>query len=432
MVVRDPVHGDIPLTEAEAEALDTPEIQRLRGIKQTGTAYLVYPGCVHTRFDHSLGTMFLAHRISRCLSDAGWRLSSDEEQVIALAALIHDVTHVPFGHTLEDERHLFPRHDQGLRLNWLLSGELGRVLQRQGYYEQVKAILEHKGASGQAGAGKEEVEPWQAQIISSTIDADLLDYLRRDSYFAGLIHNYDDRLFQYFVIEDRSLAINLVRSGIERPDARSEVLHILRTRYFLTERVYFHHTKVCSGAMIAKAVEMAQEHGLREEDLLWLDDFSLIRMLMAFPPRAPDRRISRLAERVLSRRLLKRGYVVSPATVPLESRHDFVKRFHLDPAQRRATEAELARRLGLPFEDVIIYCPGLSLMKEAAVLVRTPAGVVRLNDPAYSAPRELRVLEDQYQALWRLYVFVPTGYEHRCSAIAAEVLGFPSEHETER
>ncbi|HEX6970859.1 MAG TPA: HD domain-containing protein, partial [Limnochordia bacterium] len=63
MLIRDPVHGDISLTTAEREILDTPALQRLRGVKQLGAAYLVYPGCVHTRFEHSLGTLAAAQRI---------------------------------------------------------------------------------------------------------------------------------------------------------------------------------------------------------------------------------------------------------------------------------------------------------------------------------------------------------------------------------
>lgn len=422
MVIRDPVHGDIRLTPAELAVLDTPEIQRLRGIKQTGTAYLVYPGCVHTRFEHSLGTCAMAKRIMRHLREAGCRMDPADEQAVALAALIHDVTHVPFGHTLEDERRLFPRHDQGGRLDVLLSGRLGEVLAGMGHLEAVVGILKDKG-----GLACRHVRPWMAQIVSSTIDADLLDYLRRDAYFAGLVHDYDPRIFQYFILEDDSLVLNLARNDMDRPDARSEVLQVLRTRYFLTERVYFHHTKVCAGAMIAKAVEMALEYGLSDADLLWLNDFTTIEMLKDMPRGRPDGRIRRLAEGVERRRLLKRGYVLSTARVDRKTRAEFVGRYHFDRAARRAAEEALAAALGLAFEDVIIYCPDLSLMKEAAVPVRTSRGLAPLNDPAGSPPPELDALEQQYEGLWRLYVFVPDGYQARCAREAEALFGFPSE-----
>ena len=110
-VVRDAVHGDIELDDLEIELIDTPEFQRLRGIKQLGTAYLVFPSATHTRFEHSIGTAWMARR----LIDAVRRtrmLSRDEEIRIRCAALLHDVTHIPFGHTLEDERRVLPRRDR--------------------------------------------------------------------------------------------------------------------------------------------------------------------------------------------------------------------------------------------------------------------------------------------------------------------------------
>src|SRR5438093_9977689 len=99
MLIRDPIHGDIVLTRMEEQVLDCAAVQRLRGIKQLGTASLVYPGCVHTRFDHSLGTCALAKRIVAALRAAGTPVEVDLEALIAIAALLHDVTHVPFGHT---------------------------------------------------------------------------------------------------------------------------------------------------------------------------------------------------------------------------------------------------------------------------------------------------------------------------------------------
>ena len=82
VIIRDPVHGDIELTEEEARVLDSREMQRLRGIKQLGTAYLVYPGCTHTRFDHSLGTLAAAERILQALRRKGQRSTSDDARLI--------------------------------------------------------------------------------------------------------------------------------------------------------------------------------------------------------------------------------------------------------------------------------------------------------------------------------------------------------------
>ncbi|MBX6396527.1 MAG: HD domain-containing protein, partial [Alicyclobacillaceae bacterium] len=254
MVIRDPVHGDITLSSWAVRVIDTPEFQRLRGIRQLGTAYLVYPGCHHTRFEHSLGTYWIAKKILEKLpaAGAGVKTDQDEGEVIALAALLHDVTHVPFGHTLEDEWLLFPRHDDGRRLREVFSGRLGEVLSELGVLERVWRLLDPHSPLQ---------EEWAREIVSGTVDADLFDYVRRDAQFAGLRLDYDDRLLSNFVVAEGRLALNLVKGGRERADIRSEFFHMLHMRYVLTERLYYHHAKIISSAMVARMVEWAREEG---------------------------------------------------------------------------------------------------------------------------------------------------------------------------
>lgn len=423
MLIRDPIHADIRLNRIETAVLDLPEVQRLRGIKQLGTANLVYPGAVHTRFDHSLGVCALAHRIVAELRRAGQAIDPDLETLIGVAALLHDVTHIPFGHTLEDERRLFPRHDKGVRLARMFAGTLGDGLARLGLRDVLATLF---GLEGNTGT----VPPWAREIVASTIDADLLDYLRRDSYFTGLAQQYDDRIFHHFVVAGGHLAINMTKHGMERPDARSETVQLLRMRYFLTERVYYHHTKVAAGAMISKAVELAQEHGaLGEDNLVRQNDWTLIDRLRSVPSAAdPDRRIVALVDRLERRALLKRGYVCSALTVPADARLQLVTRFHEVASERRNAETELARRLGCDPADVILYCPALTVMKEAAALVQTPRGLVALNQYDDEATSEIRAIEARYASLWRLYVFVPEVVADRTATAAAQLVGFASEH----
>jgi len=414
MLIRDPVHGDIDLAPLEAQVLDLPVVQRLRGIKQLGTAYLVYPGCLHTRFDHSLGVCRVSHVIVSELRRQGIGVDARLEQLIGCAALLHDVTHVPFGHTLEDERRLFARHDKGNRLARLLDGELGEGLAAIGIGDEVAALLTHGTA----------LPRWAADVVSSTIDADLLDYLRRDSLFAGLQQGYDDRIFHYFTVADGRLALEMTKHGMERPDARSEIVQVLRMRYFLTERVYYHHTKVIAGAMISKAVELALGAGaLTEAELLGLNDWTLLERLRGAGPGA-----ARLIERLLRRDLLKRGYVISAQRVELERRRALVARYHEVAGERQLAEAEIARSLGVPADDVIVYCPALTTMKEAAAAVRTPRGVESLNRAASAGISEIHAMESRYEDLWRFYVLVPREAALACAAVGEEYFGLPSEH----
>jgi len=405
-VFRDPVHGDLVLPAELLALLDTREIQRLRGIRQLGTASLVYPGAVHTRFDHSLGTCAVASRMLDVLEKAGVGLDPEPRRVILAAALVHDVAHIPFGHTIEDERRLFPRHDSPARLRRLLRhGELGRELRRQGLTEPVQALLE-----GRADP------PWPGEVISGTVCADLLDYLARDAFFCGLPQRYDERIFRNFRIQDGHLYLEAEKDGIIREDVVSEVINLLRLRYFLTERVYFHHTKTASGAMVSRAVEQATRMGLTLEDLLSLTDERLLALLET--RYAQDPVVARLTGALASRRLFKRAYVLTRA-VGEERRLELVERFHADPDRRQQAEEHLLRRLRLAEGDLVVYCPAAGMqLKEAEVRLKVDLGPPRtlasLNIP------EVAVLRGKHEGLWRFYVFVAPERMGRVRQISRE------------
>jgi HD superfamily phosphohydrolase len=416
MLLRDPIHGDITLNALETTVLALPVVQRLRGIKQLGMAYLVYPGAQHTRFEHSVGACAVAHRLIANLRQAGCAFSPELEDAVGVAALLHDVTHVPFGHTLEDERRLFARHDKGSRLADMFEGELGEALARLGIRNVVAALLDLDSTA--------DVPRIARDIVSGSIDADLLDYLRRDSFYSGLAHNYDDRIFNCFAERDDRLVVRLVRRGVDRPDVRSEIISLLRLRYFLTERVYYHHTKVTAGAMLSKAVEQALDCDiLTERDLLKLNDWTLLDRLVT----SGVADIERLAQRVLDRDLLKRAYVVSGRSVPIGLRKTWVARYHEAHVDRTQRETEIAEALGVPFADIVLYCPALTLMKEAAVPVETSRGLEFLNDAQGSTLDEIHALQDRYADLWRFYVFAPAQVAERAAAVAEELFQVPNE-----
>lgn len=403
MIIRDAVHGDIALTADQQRLLDTPEMQRLRGIKQTGTAHLVYPGCTHTRFEHSLGTAHVAGLIMDRLAVGCPEAEVERYRpVVAAAALIHDVTHVPYGHTFEDERAIFGRHDRPERFVARLAAtgfgrSLGDVLRRLSLFEPVLALLSRCPADAGLPA-------WTAQLVSGAIDADLLDYLRRDAHCSGIHQTYDERVFSYFTIASGQLALTLTRHGIDRPDARSELMHLLRLRYFLTERLYLHHAKVAAGAMIARAVELACAYGLTPSALTDLTDEGLLALLATYP-RAD---VAALAAAVGRRELLKRAYAVRGVRASGEA--DPIPqpfRDYTRPELRDATEHAIAAVLGLPPEQVIISCPARSSFKEAAVPVLTAAGLTTLDAADSPAADEIAALKRQYRELWTFYVFVP-------------------------
>ena len=409
-LVRDAVHGDIELEPLEVELIDTPEFQRLRGIKQLGTASLVYPSATHTRFEHSMGTSWMALRMIEAMRRSA-PISAEEATAIRLAALLHDIAHIPFGHTLEDERRILPRHDEDAARfrHFLNESHLAGILERSGYHAQVVRILRGEGG-------------FATEMVSGAITADLLDYLRRDTYFTGFSQYYDARVFQSFILHDGRFVVNLEKNGLLRRDSLSELINLLRIRYTLSERVYFHHTKIASGAMISKAVELAVRNGLaietlynhRDDTLLWSlrNDFG------------HDPAIAHLLDALASRRLYRACFLLT-TDIGESRRKEIVERFHTSSGHREELEAGIARAAGLEAHQVIVYCPSMGMsMPEAGVLVRMEDGKVQpLSD---SNNEEIRVLKEKHKALWKFFVLVDRSagqdQRYRAAAAAAELI----------
>lgn len=421
-VMRDPVHGDVYLTHEEIQVLDTPEMQRLRGVRQLGTAYLVYPGAVHTRFEHSIGTCHMAQRMidavnlnfelapRECLG-----ISSEEARVIRMAALCHDVTHVPFGHNVEDQAGLFHRHDSAERFDERLgpSTGIGRVLRGLELLEDVRSILVPPDTPG-----RKAVPPYWCQVVSDTICSDILDYLARDAYFTGLRLFVDDRIASYFKIDRQTgnLYIDLAKHSLLREDILSEIVRMLEARYYFSERVYYHHAKVAAGALVARAVEHALMAGvIGEADLYDETDASLLGLL---EQRAADaeptarKAIVDSVERLRNRRLYKR-VCVFPRYANLEAQDALVERFFAreQGAERRAAEDRIAGLCEFATgrrPQVAVTCPARRMqLKEAATHVRWPNedAIRPLAEYAERVPR-LADLERSYRDLWKFYVFV--------------------------
>ncbi len=421
VILRDPVHGDIELSREEMQVVDTPQFQRLRGIKQLGTAYLVFPGAMHSRFEHSIGTLHMTDRLvdavnrNAARSPQSYRaITAEERRVLRFAALLHDVTHLPFGHNIEDQTGLLERHDTPARFVAMLGdNELGSTLRQLGVHEQVLAVL--------GGAPDTTQAPFMRQMLSDTIDSDLLDYLRRDAYFTGLELRYDDRVTGYFRIDGDTgrMFVDCEKHGMLREDIVSELMRLLETRYHFSERVYYHHAKVAAGALLARMVELALRSGaLSAADLQRSTDQSLLDRLprLDLGDQQSNARMQRFAAAFASRQLPKRA-VVLPAYLNQSVQDELLATYFERgrPEARFAWEAAMERKLRAEFHrdiDVIMYCPARRMqLKEARTLVRIPSGddgaaigTVPMADFAGRIPR-LVDLQESYLRLWKLYVF---------------------------
>ncbi|RME75082.1 MAG: HD domain-containing protein [Planctomycetota bacterium] len=423
-VIRDAVHGDIELDTEALSVLDTPEMQRLRRIAQLGTASLVYPSAVHTRFEHALGTYHLTGRLLERLerTHGGSVLEPAQRRATRLAALVHDVTHVPFGHTFEDERRIWPRHDEPEHVRAMLRrGALGEALERTGLRDLVEDTL----------VGNPPV-PLMADLVRGTVGADLLDYLARDALLCGFSRRWDERLLRYYAVSGatRRLAFAVYKRSLLRHDAVSEILELLWLRHMLCERVYFHHAKIAAGAMISRAVEWAVAGGLQREALYEASDHGLAELLRPYLAHEPA--AGRLLAALAARRLHRRAYVLTRA-IGTEAQRELVARYHHDPAAREHAERELAARTGLRPGELIIYCPSERMAsKEVEIPVLDPAGTERPL-AALRLP-EVDLLLERHRDLWRLYVFVAADRLDRREAVgraASAWFGFANELDAE-
>jgi HD superfamily phosphohydrolase len=441
-VVRDPVHGDIYLTHEEVAVLDTPQMQRLRGVKQLGSADLVFPGARHTRFEHSIGTLHLAQRMIDAINLAAelaprecLQVGPEEARVIRLAALVHDITHIPFGHHVEDQAGMMERHDAPARFERMLGADtaVGKALERLGARRDVLNILLPPEAPG-----REAIPPYWSEINSDTICSDLLDYLARDAYFTGLKLDVDPRVLSYFRVDRESghLCVDLAKHGLLREDILSEMVRLLEARYYFSERVYYHHAKVAAGALVARAVELALVHGrLREEDLHDTTDASLLDLLERRVEGAPAdvaKRVRSLVRRFRERRLPKRACVFTrhaseDAQAELVERY-FARERHAERAAVEERIADLVRFATGKQVEILVVCPARRMqLKEAQTHVRWPGeGEVRpLSRYAERVPR-LADLERSYRDLWKFYVFADSADPKLLARVAEIAAGeFP-------
>ena len=160
-VIRDSIHGDIFLTSGEVKLIDTPEFQRLRRIKQLGMTYLVYPGANHTRFEHSIGTLFLASRVAERLN-----LEEEEIRLARFSALLHDIGHGPLSHTSEEilEYYLKKSHEE-ITVKLIKDSSIASLLEDEEISPKdvAEIILGKRG--------------YLSEMISGDFDVDRMDFL---------------------------------------------------------------------------------------------------------------------------------------------------------------------------------------------------------------------------------------------------------------
>ena len=249
-IYRDPVHNIIPLRDDSAEGrlmirlIDTPEFQRLRRIKQLGLGLYTYQGAEHSRFTHSLGALHLMTRILDQLSDR-YQIGLADRAAARAAALLHDVGHVPFSHAIEN---VLGVHHERLTMLAVTSAETALCNALKSHSAElpgrVAAIIE--GTFKPAAL---------AQLVSSQLDVDRMDYLLRDSLMTGAKYGlYDlEWIINALQIDEHGDRIYVAARGI------FAVEEYLQARYYMFRQVYFHRTLRSAEAVLRSAMRRALE-----------------------------------------------------------------------------------------------------------------------------------------------------------------------------
>ncbi len=237
-IFNDPVYGFITIpNELSFDLIEHPFFQRLRRIKQLGMTHLVYPGALHTRFQHSIGAMHLMSQAIASLRSKGHEISKIEESDAEIAILLHDIGHGPFSHALENSLIRGVSHEDISLLYMTLldeqyQGKLGRAIEIfKGSYDR----------------------EFLHQLVSGQLDMDRLDYLKRDSFFCGVAEGIvnNDRIIRTLNLRDNSLVIDV--KGIY------SVENFIIARRLMYWQVYLHKTVIAAESLLIQILRRARK-----------------------------------------------------------------------------------------------------------------------------------------------------------------------------
>ena len=335
--IKDPVHGYVYITENEKEIIDSFPVQRLRRLRQLAGAEYVYPAANHTRFEHSVGVMYLAGRVMEN-PKISQLISEDEAEIVRIAALLHDVGHGPFSHVFEHLLDKLDKTHEDMTLWIIKNSELKDTLNKLGYNAEEIGKL----AIGRLHKPK---KAFLDQIISSAVDVDKLDFIVRDTFHTGAEYGYIDifRLIHALDVLDENLAVDL--------GALSALESFVIARIESFKSIYFHRVGRAAQIMLAMAMEKANEElGLTRfktpEEYLAMDDYTVWTMLKNCE------KSSEIIKNLERRRMLKCAYERS-----FYEKDTMVSNIFGREAYRNQLQADIAKEAEVEAEAVIIDVP---------------------------------------------------------------------------
>jgi hypothetical protein len=329
---RDPIHTFISVRTDERKVIDSRPFQRLRHIHQLALSYLVYPGATHKRFEHSLGVMELASRIYDVVTaaenvyhDSVRNIIPDDQSrsywksVIRMAALCHDLGHLPFSHAAEKELLPDTYNHERLTKDIIYSSEMQEIWAAMTPPLRADDIV--KLAVGPKHAEPLELNTWESVlaeiIVGDAFGADRMDYLLRDSYHAGVSYGtFDrDRLINTLRIlpakyeQSDEPALGLEAGGLESSEG------LMIARHFMYKQVYLHHIRRVYDIHLKDFLVAWLPHGRFSTDLKKHLSISDVEVLSAIRKAHESVRSSQyeLARRIQSREHFRRFFEAAPS-----------------------------------------------------------------------------------------------------------------------
>ena len=410
-IVRDPIHGNIKINGLFVDLLETPEIQHLYNIKQLGFAHLVFPGAHHTRLEHSLGAHHLAIKAAESLG-----LKKEEKEILGCAALLHDIGHGPFSHTLESILRDSFNVDHVDLTEKLIFGEYDIFDYKEKKYvnsSNVCEILEKNSINKQIVAdiirGKNTSKSYLSQLLNSAIDVDQLDYLIRDAYYTGVSYGMIDieRFIQTLLLNNNYLAIEKKGIGV--------VENILMARTLMYSSVYFHKTVRIAELMLSKAIELIDR--TEPFEFFKMTDAELINALKNM-----DSYQYEIATRLKFRNLFKQAYTESLSKLD-ENKIRTLKTYENNKIKKEK-EQEIEEKLNIPRGHIIIDIPYQELHKAEPRIDQTDIQIIDGNEiktlddftPVANAVRSRNIPD------WCIMIITDEKYRKNVSVNAEKIL----------
>lgn len=387
--IRDAVFGDLKFTKEENKVIDSPEMQRLRGIRQLGFVYLVYPDARHSRFEHSLACCDLIRRVK---NESLMEIEKDDLRILRLGALLHDIGMPVFSHALEFGLPELPHHEE-ITIN-ILKGNVQAEDGKKG----LCSVLDSKTRTNviKCLKGEDEYRCYKG-LLNGGLDIDMLEYLKRDPYFCGVPYHYDDRILSKFKKTEHGICFDNSRDTI------NAILNILMSRYHMMEAVYNHHTVLIAEQMIIRAIEEAIGRDIEYRDLFNKTNDEILLKLKD----SQDKQVRDLINKVRERRLFKRAYEISyyDRTRSILDTIENIKNSIIARGRliREVVESVKEDDKSVEKEDILLYLPKREQIKELnEIFLYNENGKSERFDTVVP---DSRFLNDRYNLLWRFYVY---------------------------